>query len=459
MTDDSLTPIRVRGKRHKKPLFPDKKVARQGRTHAGNEYQAGHLPAKPAKRKLREKTSSRNDKRNKRGRSKSSHLEALPAELIEKIFLDSLELNLARASPHFGTILSRKRIYKILTFLAFFNDYRPGRDNIPPGYLSNILRPLKYVPLDFDTQKALQNDVIGCRWFNLSLLKECQRDMFSTILQTRIFGPSLLGQSMVLDSAARDVLNQSLDENPTHWSMTFRGTDKHNNQCVLNICPPTVSFTRNRLGTTHYLPMAVWTIPDKFFAKQPWTEEKFCLLHHLLMASPYGLLPDRLEAFYPSPSSFDISRERIQECIHIAIMEENIWMLCELLACDERAYQALNGGDIFRYEIRGEHFIAAVNRSENPGLLQILLRAHAESIPYDDPDITAWALRQANHGFGRWLLGYLIEVPSRRQCGVTLFTGGWNSRRRRGGRDYPNDPGCSIWWADFERYAGQNNLI
>ncbi|KLJ10224.1 hypothetical protein EMPG_14395 [Blastomyces silverae] len=454
MADDDLTPIRVRGKRHRKPVSRDKEPARGRQKHSGGKYPPGRLPVKPSKRKVQENILARDGKRIKSEGSKISHLEALPAELIEKIFLDSLEPNLARASPHFGAILSRKRIYKILTFLAFFNDHEsqelPPDDNVTP-FISNILRPLKYVPLDVDTQKSLQHDILGCRWFTLSLLKECQRDMFYATMQKRFFGPR--APPVTFDPAARDVLNRRLaEEDPVQWDMILPGTIWRDGLCALYICPSTISLMQPS-GGAHILPMVVWTIPDKFFERRPWTDEKFQLLHHLLMLTPYGLVLDVPIEIYPSLSSFNIPRERIQDCIHHAIMEENGWILSELLAWDERAhYYPINDANMPEYQIRGEHFITAAKRSEDPGLLQVLLRGDAESIPHDDPEITEWALRQKNGEFGEWLLGYLIEVPPRRQGGFPLFGGGWALRYRRGG-DFPDDSQCFDWWEDFEKYV------
>ncbi|KKZ63265.1 hypothetical protein EMCG_02385 [[Emmonsia] crescens] len=453
MTDSDLTPIRVKGKRYKKsPLSTDKNATQKGRTRSSDKNLPHRRSGRPIKKKCREKIASRGDKRVKVESTKICHLEALPVELIEKIFLDSLELNLARASPRFGAILSRKRVYKILTFLAFFKDSIP-KDNSASEYISNILRPLEYVPLDINAQKSLQNDVLSCRWFNLPLFKECQRDMFYSTLQKFVFGPQPCGIGMVLDTLGEDILNDHLNEDPVHWKMSFQGTDGWNKSRSLYIYPQRVAVTCDTFGILHFFPMVVWTIPDKFFAGQSWTEEKFRLLHYLLVFTPYGLSPDAPEYLQPSPSSFDISRDRIQDCIHYAIMEGNVWILSELLSWDEMAHP-FRGRDPSGYGIRGEHFVTAVKRSEDPGLLQVLLRAHAESIPYDDPDITAWALRQKNYEFGQWLLSYMIEVPARRRDRHPLFSGGWARRHARSSRhDFPDDPGCYIWWADFEKYV------
>ncbi|OJD17128.1 hypothetical protein AJ78_02773 [Emergomyces pasteurianus Ep9510] len=451
MPDCELTPIRVRGKRYR-----NKNAMLKGRTQANDARLCCEPSTKPIKRKFWEDTPSRYDKTVKSVKAegpKICHLEALPAELIEKIFLDSLELNLARASPHFGAILSRKRIYKVLTFLAFFNDPKP-EDKTGSDYISDIIRPLTYGPLNISEQKSLQNEVLSCRWFNLSLFKECQRDMFSAVLQKFFFGLEPCGSEMVLDPQWRDALNCDLNEDPLHWNISLQATDRRNEPGRLHISCITVTVTSESTGALQFLPVAVRAIPDKFFAEQPWTEEKFRLLHYLLLFTPYGFMQNAPKYMYTFPPVLDISRERIQDCIHHAIMQKNIWSLSELLAWDERAHRNVSKIYPSGYGIRGEYFVTAVKQSDDPGLLQVLLRAHAESIPYDDPDITAWALRQKNREFGQWLLSYMIEVPARRRDGRLLFSGGWALRHdRRDGHDFPDDADCYVWWAHFEKYV------
>ena len=51
-----------------------------------------------------------------------SELERLPVELIQQIFLHSLELNLPRASTSLARSLSKESIYSSLLLLAFFDD-------------------------------------------------------------------------------------------------------------------------------------------------------------------------------------------------------------------------------------------------------------------------------------------------------------------------------------------------
>lgn len=50
-----------------------------------------------------------------------THIESLPVELIQKIFLLSLNVNLPRASPYLAAALSNEGVYKVLILLAFWD--------------------------------------------------------------------------------------------------------------------------------------------------------------------------------------------------------------------------------------------------------------------------------------------------------------------------------------------------
>ncbi|PGH11789.1 hypothetical protein AJ79_04690 [Helicocarpus griseus UAMH5409] len=446
MTDSGLTPIRVRGKRYKTPRAANKTVVQKGQAKTNKKTAAG-LPSNK-KRKLQDKCRLGDSKRVKPAGRKISPLESLPAELIEKIFLHSLELNFARSSPHFGAILSRKRVLKILTFLAFFYDPRPD-DNGAASYISNILRHLEYVPLDLDAQKSLQNGVINCRWFNLPLLKECKSDMFKATLEKFVFGRSFCGVGMVLEPSEMENLTKTLNRDPSDWEMQFQGTDRHDVPCTLGISAQKMNVASEIFTTLGFSPLAVWTIPGSFFMRTLWTEEAMDLLLYLLNHAPYDVVYTGPNCLRPR-TTIDISRDRVQDCIHDAIVGENPSNLWDLLSWDEKVQRIVHGHDRWGvpngYGIRGEHFITAVHQTEDAGLFQVLLRAHAESMPYDDPEITAWAMRQRDREFGDWLLSYMIEVPARRRDHNPLFRGGFAAD------GHPDDPSCNTWWDRFEQY-------
>ena len=95
-------------------------------------------------------------------RKTRSRLESLPVELIEKIFLYSLNANLPRSAPLLAAAVSSERIYRALILLAFWNDTASTPPVTSGTTIAKILRPLDYVPLDHDERKALQVAIMRC---------------------------------------------------------------------------------------------------------------------------------------------------------------------------------------------------------------------------------------------------------------------------------------------------------
>ena len=82
-----------------------------------------------------------------------STIESLPVELIEKIFLHSLNVNLALASPYLASALSSERIYRLLILLAFWEDSKsdfrspwPSRTSLDHKWPESVEEKL----LDYD---------------------------------------------------------------------------------------------------------------------------------------------------------------------------------------------------------------------------------------------------------------------------------------------------------------------
>jgi hypothetical protein len=97
-----------------------------------------------------------------------SRLEKLPVELIEQIFLHSLEINMARASPFLSKTLSKESIYRPLILFSFFDD----NDQRHP-LEENLFEPAVYRPLEFDERVRLQQVVLECRWCTISRIRQC----------------------------------------------------------------------------------------------------------------------------------------------------------------------------------------------------------------------------------------------------------------------------------------------
>lgn len=93
---------------------------------------------------------------------KLSAFEKLPNEIIQHIFFDCLEPNLAAASPVLNSILSDESIFRTLILFAFFND-----DGESPIEEHQFL-PAKYRCLNPVQQEDLQRTMHSYKWLSMS---------------------------------------------------------------------------------------------------------------------------------------------------------------------------------------------------------------------------------------------------------------------------------------------------
>ncbi|OJJ97506.1 hypothetical protein ASPACDRAFT_123433 [Aspergillus aculeatus ATCC 16872] len=106
--------------------------------------------------------------------TEGSRLESLPVEIIQEIFLHSLEVNLPRASPRLAEALSTPALYTWLIRLAFSSTNASAathfftRDFLP--------QPLDFFALSPVERRDLQTTLLACRWCTLPLMRQCQRD-------------------------------------------------------------------------------------------------------------------------------------------------------------------------------------------------------------------------------------------------------------------------------------------
>ncbi|KAJ5166325.1 uncharacterized protein N7482_005106 [Penicillium canariense] len=103
-----------------------------------------------------------------------SRLESLPVEILQLIFLHSLEINLPRASPHLARALSNPALYTWLIRLAFSSTNPGSREGFfTPDFLPP---PLDFWALGWEQRQQLQSKTLACRWCTLSLMRRCQRE-------------------------------------------------------------------------------------------------------------------------------------------------------------------------------------------------------------------------------------------------------------------------------------------
>ncbi|OJJ43864.1 hypothetical protein ASPZODRAFT_889137 [Penicilliopsis zonata CBS 506.65] len=140
-------------------------------------------------------------------------LETLPVEILQTIFLYSLEINLPRASLSIARVLSSPLIYTWLIRLAFSSDNESSRHGIfTPDFLPP---PLEFFSLSRSQRRDLQAALLECRWCTLPLMRQCQRDYIEHVLRRKTGDLALS-----LDPAA---LQSSLDDGFSRLSDAAHG--------------------------------------------------------------------------------------------------------------------------------------------------------------------------------------------------------------------------------------------
>ncbi|KAL4995840.1 hypothetical protein BDV10DRAFT_123999 [Aspergillus recurvatus] len=396
-------------------------------------------------------------------RKRLSRLESLPVELIENIFLYSLNVNLPRCSSSISAAVSSERIYRALTLLAFFDagktvlpdihqpDQDVGSSTDPKAaairasetQISRILRPLEYVHLVKEERKSLQASVVSCRWCTIERLVSLLPD-FMRLAIWRYWLPG--AHSMSPDQQA--ILNLFLERKTNYLDMEIVDGDYRRS---ISVASP-VSLSIRNVGpdvdsTVDLTILDVFEIPDKFLsgAVEGFNEAHTRFLEVLRVAGGINRLPS-VERI----NEINFSREAIQQGIHAALVEHNADALTTLLKLDEFTFRCQNDSVDAVYALPPEHFRTAVRVArDDPSFFQLLLRASAESVPYDDPEITHWAVSTGGP-FEHWLLDFMLQLPEQ----VKATTKGNQQMFYHGGLNTPN--------ATTERYLrdvlGANEL-
>ncbi|PLB49382.1 hypothetical protein P170DRAFT_436962 [Aspergillus steynii IBT 23096] len=352
-------------------------------------------------------------------RPKRSRLEALPVELIEKIFLYSLNANLPRASPSLAAAVSSERIYRALVLLAFWNDTSSSPPNTSGTTIAKILRPLDYVPLDYDERKALQISIMRCKWCTVDRLLSQLPNLMNLTIQRHWVNA---GMRMTADQEAGLARFLSRQED----LRTFEGTGTDNAHYTLSITPlVSIRITCHETDQqqTHQI-LGILDFPQKLLSgggqsshdDEPalFTRDHVACLEILRVTSGFAR-PDLIH------TGIRVSREATQAGIHAALVENNERALATLLKIDEYVFRSENtsvvqagpDNDTPPYTLPAEHYRTAVRVARHdPSFFQLLLRASTESIPADDSEITEWAMGM-NDSFGHWLLDLMLHLPQR----------------------------------------------
>lgn len=337
-----------------------------------------------------------------------SHIESLPPEIIELIFLYSLEFNMPRSSPILARQLSRERIYRILILYAFFQE-----ENLHhwPVQKQRFM-PAEYVTLSLDEKLALQISVLDSRWCTLSRVECCLPDLFDLCHGLDVDGHRVAPSNGLAtgDSSEPNKLNTRRPLPPHLMSPPNARPPLH----LIEDGHVQLSALRPWLRAPYGVVMDVLAIPRKLL-HGPWTEEKLAFLKLLRMGRIYAyatsFLKLHMEPLFGTHNTVPrlviiFPREVVLQGLADAILEENgpaLVALLELLPYKDTK------PNVRASDLPSNLFVQAARQA--PKFLPLLVRASIETFPKDDPTITSWAISAApTNEFAKWLLDFMAET-------------------------------------------------
>jgi hypothetical protein len=405
-------------------------------------------------------------------------LEALPAEVIEQIFLHSLNLNLPRASPFVSRALSRERIYRSLILLAFWDV--PVDIPVSKFIDRTMMGPFEYVPISREDRKRLQKQVLRCKWLTaervreqlptmqiLSLhllginddikVNEDQQDDFDKLIARQKDSPHVFhGEGPVNGRMASWILANYRDrikpcpdilEGPHKYEFYIKPMFYMQVRCISE--HPFAVYDLDILALT------LDEFPDHLLRGRSdgFRLEDVALLEVLRMTSFNWYMGDpgaSKDCGFNMPSSTTFNRKALNEGIHKAIRTQNYNAMVTLLKIDEFAFRFKDKNrmtDNTLYEIPEEHFFTVIrtgrdNPQLNAAFFEALLRASAESVPTQSSEMTEWivdnmnlmknqpnAEYEFNYKLAHWLADFQLRLPAHikrlEQSGVCqLFSAG-----------------------------------
>ncbi|OQD86061.1 hypothetical protein PENANT_c008G00530 [Penicillium antarcticum] len=393
-----------------------------------------------------------------------SMLEALPYEVIEQIFLYSLELNFPRASPFLSQALSRENVYRILILLAFWRDLRtyPGSKTI-----NRMMAPFDYTPLEEDERKTLQEAVLKCKWCTIDRVLQRIPDM-----QILTIHRSWINAGIVVDEHQNEDFKRFMDRK-LEFQSVFHGMGEPQNKAVgpakerirqiysrltpqchrgpynfdLIVHPMVDIEIKNReLKMAMLVPaLDLCSFPSHLLrgGSNGFSREDVRFLEMLRMTSRNWT--DEKPKNRPITET-TVDRKALHEGLDNAIRHYNYHALITLLKIDEFVFRYKLDAPPARYTIPSHLFVTAAKLPPREGttptwrFFEALIRASAESIPRNSPEITQWVVDTKARGhdgqngfdtsakFAQWVSGFQIQLPKHLRelhgPSIQLFNGG-----------------------------------
>ena len=397
---------------------------------------------------------------NSEPRDRISELERLPVELIQQIFLHSLELNLLRASTTLARSLSKESIYSSLILLAFFDD--DGKQPVD----GRLFAPARYRELDLAEKIHLQTSILNGRWCTLHRLQQnlpalsrlaiiqAWHEERDRELQTHSLTPKTppITPSPALQAIATLPAIEDLGATEQHFlarSKAGLGDSDGENNDSSTFLPRLRTWTssKGKDGQTYKTIdgargiVNIRHIPRRLLRGSPWTPEKLAFLKFLRQGW----------RFLQKDFVLKISSAAMFEGMASAIAESNTETLKVLLELhfaafqDKNSHTSVTASGRTRYTVSFSHpiplelFHLATRQQRSEELMALLLREGIDSI-HDDAILTKWALRShsadSSSTVAEWLLKHMEGTEDYGLNGSSLFVNGSMTWRRAAG-DYP----------------------
>lgn len=381
-----------------------------------------------------------------------SHLEKLPTEIIQYIFFEALETDLANTCSTINQILSQEWVYRSLILFAYFDD-----DGEHPVETKHF-QPAHFRGLSLDDRLRLQVGILKCRWCTLKRIKSCmpilsRLTMVQAWHRERTFEQKTFAELLRGDRVPKNIIRvpngellniaplPNLDEDSAmeqHFSAKkfsdfyFRyeaqakPTEPTSNDGFLAFiqCWDYSPLVRdNPDGLVHKTvghataTLGVMVIPDKLLEGNPWTGESIELLRLLRQGLRYKrhseYLIIRSSAMVKGMENA-ITAGRVDVLTILVELHERVAGLYEdapdldknydrLLTSERNTNSSLNALPLHLFHSATQQGIVSSM------LLLLLIRASWRSINLDDPILTGWALRAEARGnvVGKWLRNYM----------------------------------------------------
>lgn len=370
------------------------------------------------------------------------HLLSLPPEILQMIYLHSLSPNFPHASPLLGAILSAPHIYRLTFFHVFWNRdpfrfiylLREQLPFEPSPHLRTLFYPLSGPFSVFRPQEKgvtatikLQESVMRCRWFTFDNARRWLGEIVLAVIKDLLNSYRSNFDFTHLDCFMAKSPTSLATFVTSTWDgskLTLKSSGPFSTALSLNYCD---QFPHGAQYDLTLAPTNFVVLPPHLLKGEPeWTMEKVDSLQLFSSYVNLDAVKCQRAAFHEGMRNAVIQR-------HYDALLTFVWLGTRLAESRQSIYLTAADYDenplkpppeLFRLvakqgmrsfaapsDRRSGHQVKNDEAEISLWLFTLLLRAHAESMPQNDPDIQAWAnhlsTRQDSddtvHGLARWI--------------------------------------------------------